>query len=333
MIIFLYGEDTYRSRKKLKELKEKFLREIDPGGGSLIIINGETANMEKINEAAAARSLFARKRMIIVEKLLSNKSKIVLDQAVEYFTKLNKQKNKDEDDNIIIFWDDLSGVKIGFNKMYKFLIKQKFVQNFKLLSNTEAVSWVKNEVKSRQAKISGQAAMSLSSLFGSDLWQLSNEIDKLINFKRGQQEKLIDSESGGEIGIQDIEKLARGKADENIFALTDAISGKNKARALELLEMEIAAGITEAYLIHMIIRQFRILLQIRQGLEQGLTSRKMINQLKLHPFVVQKSITQARNFSMDILKKIFYSLVEIDKKVKTGQTDTKTAISLLIAGS
>ena len=333
MIIFLYGKDTYRSRKKLKELKEKFLREIDPGGSSLITIDGEIVNMEKINEIVAARSLFTRKRMIIIEKLLSNKSKIVLDQAAEYFRKLSKQKNKDEEDNIIIFWDDLGGGKIGANKLYKFLIKQKFVQNFKLFSNTEAINWVKNEVKARQAKISGQAALSLSSLFGSDLWQLSNEIDKLINYKRGQQEKLLDNDSGGEIGLADIEKLARGKADENIFALTDAISSKNKARALELLEKEIAAGITETYLIHMIIRQFRILLQIRQGLEEGLTSRKMINQLKLHPFVVQKSITQARNFSMEILKKIFHSLVEIDKKIKTGQTDTKTAISLLIANS
>ena len=348
MIIFLYGEDTFRSRKKLKELKEKFLREVDSGGSSLATVDGETATMAKINEVVSVPSLFSRKRLIIIEKALSNKSKVVQDQIHEYFKIAENKKNKkipaagkakeqagqdEKEDNIIIFWDELGSENLGANKLYKFLKKQKFAQEFKPLSNTEATNWVKNEVKARQAKISGQAALSLTSLFGNNLWQLSNELNKLINYKRGEKEKLINKDSGGEIGLSDIEKLSRGKADENIFALTDAISNKNKARALELLEKEIEAGITETYLMHMIIRQFRILLQIRQGLEEGLSSRKMINQLKLHPFVVQKSITQARNFSLDILKKKFNSLVNIDRQVKTGQTDMKTAVSLLIANS
>lgn len=83
--------------------------------------------------------------------------------------------------------------------------------------------------------------------------------------------------------------------------------------------------------MHMIIRQFRILLQVRQALDNGHGSRKIINELKLHPFVVQKSLNQVRKFSLAPLKSIFQNLVQIDKEIKSGQTGAKAALSLLIA--
>ncbi len=62
MIIFLYGEDTFRSRRKLNELKEKFLREVDPSGNSLTILDGEKTELEKINEAISPSSLLSKKK-------------------------------------------------------------------------------------------------------------------------------------------------------------------------------------------------------------------------------------------------------------------------------
>jgi len=125
--------------------------------------------------------------------------------------------------------------------------------------------------------------------------------------------------------------LVRGNFDENIFALTDAISNKNNSLAAKLLEEQIEAGLADAYLINMIIRQFRILLQIRQALDSGQSSRQMISALRLHPFIVQKGINQVRRFDLDSLKNILSKLVEIDFKMKTGQADARTMLNLLIA--
>lgn len=342
MIIFLYGEDTYRSREKLKELKEKFIEKADPSGNSVVVINGEATNMEKINEAVAAHSLFSRKRLIIIENIFNNKSKELINQVAEYINKIlnaeKKDKKKsaggdstsDKEDNVIIFWDDISGEKMGRNKLYTCLSKAEFCQNFKPLSNTETVAWIREKAKTKGINIRQQAAVRLSSLFGSDLWQIGNEINKLANYKLGQTSQLIKGQTEVIIEVNDVDQLARGNYDENIFALTDAISNKNRNQALALFENEIAAGAAENYLMHMIIRQFRILVQIRQSLDLGHTSRKIISQLKLHPYVVQKTMSQVRNFSLPVLKNIFSRLVEVDQKLKTGQTDIKTAISLLI---
>ena len=324
MIIFLYGEDTFRSRQKLKELKDKFLRDIDPSGNSLVVLGGENITLNEINEIVASPSLFSKKRMIVIEDIFSNKDKDIFEALKNYFS----QKEKGQE-NIVIFWDEVISEDMNKNKLFSFLSKQKFTQEFRKLSNTETINWIKKEFQKRDAKIKPQAAILLSSLVGSDLWQINNEINKLINFKKAQC-LLGDKVCEAEIEKEDVENLVRGKFDENIFAFTDAISNKNKAQALNLFEKEIDAGVTEGYLLHMIIRQFRILTQVRQALDQGATSRKIANTLKLHPFVAQKALTQVRNFSLLVLKYIFHNLVEIDKKIKTGQSDFKTELSLLI---
>ena len=173
--------------------------------------------------------------------------------------------------------------------------------------------------------------MHLTALFGSDLWQLDNEINKLISYKRGQKPELVKDARIAQIEVEDVDQLARGSADENIFALTDAISNRNKALALKLFEQEIDSGVTESYLMHMVTRQFKIMLMIRQALDQGLTPRQIMGQLKLHPFVVQKTSTQVRKFVLADLKKLFHRLVDIDSQIKTGVAELKPALSLLIA--
>jgi len=342
MIIFIYGEDTFRSREKLKELKEKFIEKADPSGNSIVCINGETTSIEKVNEATAAHSLFSRKRLIIIENIFSNKSKELINQVAEYInnklTAEKKDKKKsavgdstsEKEDNVIIFWDDISGEKMGRNKLFTLLSKTDYCQNFELMSNTQTITWIRKKAKAKGINIRQQAAVRLSSLFGSDLWQIGNEINKLANYKLGRTSQLIKGQTEVLIEVNDVDQLARGNYDENIFALTDAISNKNKNQALALFENEIAAGAAESYLMHMIIRQFRILVQIRQSLDLGHTSRKIISQLRLHPYVVQKTMSQVRNFSLPVLKNIFSHLVEIDQKLKTGQVDIKTAINLLI---
>jgi len=321
MIIFYYGENTFLSRQKLRELQDKFTREVDPTGENLSVLDGTVIDFGRINEAMSSQSLFVRKRMVIVENILQNKSKVLGEQLIEYLKNL-----KEANDNIIIFWDSVSGEKLGANKLFKFLSTQKFVQQFLPLSNTDATAWVKKEVENQGAKITQSVAMHLTALFVSDLWQLSNEIAKLISYK-----KSLNNKGEIEIEIKDIEMMSRGVVDENIFAMTDAISNKNKSLAVQLFEKEIEAGVAEHYLIHMIARQFKILMQVRQALDSGHSSRKIIGDLKLHPFVVQKASAQVRNFNLEVLKNIYLKLVEMDYLFKTGQGDLMSLISLFMA--
>jgi DNA polymerase III delta subunit len=362
MIIFLYGEDGFRAKKKIRELKDKFLREVDKSGGSIEYVDGKTADLQEINEKAATASLLASKRMIIIEDIFSNKNKDLLPEVAEYFQA--KEKNKWE--NIVVFSDSsiktkrkMGGEEIvkadaeGRDKplgkkeqqLFAFLNKQKFVQEFKKFNNSELSAWIKREVEARGGAISSRATEILIGLVGYDLWQIDREIDKLINYKDGGKKSPL--ERGGQplagrgvldsvaekltIEPEDVEKLVKGNFDDNIFALTDAIGARNKALAVKLLEEQFELGANEIYLLTMITRQIKIIMQVRQALDLGQSSRQIISELKLNPYVVQKAIEQARHFSLEALKIIFSKLVEIDFKIKSGQGEPAELLDILLA--
>jgi len=342
MIVFLYGQDSFRSRLKLKELKDKYLREVDKAGSGLSSVSGAKATFAEIAAAIGPASLLSKKRLIVIEDIFASKDQAIFEKTHDYL------KKNSQSDNIIIFWEanlklkkiknallpflvDSGGQDKPLNKkssdLFKFLAKQKYVFSFNLLSHAELAGWVRKEVARRGGKISLEAATVLIGLVGSDGWQISQEIDKLLSFK--QSEKL--TESLLEISAADVKKLVQGVFSENIFALTDAISSKNKSLAIKLLDEQIAAGLDGSYLLNMFVRQFRILLQLRQALDSGLTSRQIATQIKLHPFVLQKGLEQARNFNLATLKNIFKRLAEIDYLVKSGRGDYITGLNVLIA--
>lgn len=324
MIIFLYGEDSFRSRLKLKELKEKFIRDVDPAGHSLTILDEDKLSMEKINQAIGSISLLSKKRMIIIEGVFSKKEELA-GQLSEYF----KNRQEAQDDNILIFRDEIKKTeKLGKIKsqLFNFLSKQKYAQEFKAFSNIEMLNWLKKEVDARGGQITAEAASLLIALTGGDMWQLDQEIEKLVNYKKSaaRDEKT-------KIGTAEVKELVAGVFDDKIFALTDAISSKNKPLALKLFEEQSEFGKSDDFLLNMITRQVKILLQVRQALDSGVGIRDVSAVLKIHPFVAQKCISQVRNFNLPGLKKLLDELVRVDYLMKSGKADIKISLSLLLA--
>jgi DNA polymerase-3 subunit delta len=347
MILFFFGEDTFRARQKINELKQKFKKEIDASGNDIAIIDGAKASMEEVNEKTSSSSLFHKKRMVVIEDFFSNSSKSVFKAMVDFL------ERKKDLENVIIFYEpnlrtegkklDPQKAKIANSKgelkalikdqkeLFQALSHQQFVQEFKSLSNSEASIWVKKELEERSAFMSFATINLLVGMVGNDLWRLNNEIEKLINYKKSAHPGLAQAGAKIEIDNKDLDLLVRGKFDENIFALTDALSVRNKAVVIRLLEEELDAGVSEFYLISMIMRQFKILLQIRQALDFGFTSRKIISSLKLHPFVAQKGINQVRNFNREQLKKIYYQTIRADSMIKSGNIEPRLALDLIFS--
>ena len=336
MIIFIFGEDDFRGKQKVRELKDKFLRDVDPGGNSLSVIDGSTTTMKEINEKVGTSSLLSSKRMVVIEDLFSNSS--ILEEAKNYFY----QKEKEED-KVLVFWEpgiktkkkgggkqvvtwDSSGREKPLTKkaseFFTFLNKQQYVQEFPLLSRAGIAKWAQEKIEDQGLSISNRALQLLVGLTGGDLWQLQEEINKLVAYKKGNNSQ--------EIEYQDVKMMVSGMFTDNIFALTDALSNKNSAEAVRLLEEQMESGANEHYLLTMIIRQIRILLQIRQALDKGHSSQQIAKQLKLHPFIVQKGVNQVKGFDLEKLKKALNELIEIDKALKSGQGEAKSLLDLFI---
>jgi len=318
MIIFLYGPDSFRARRFLKEMKEKFIREVDANENSLDILDGQNVDLKLITEKINTGSLFAQKRMLIIENLFNNKKVSIFKELTSYLPKLENR-----DDLIIIFKDSEiadKNLNTESKKLFIFLKKRKFSQEFKNLTPAGLNNFIKKEAESYNKKISQEVANKLIQQTNGDLWTVAQNIKKAA---LSSDKELID--------LNTISLYLTDKFTENIFALTDAISNKNRALAVKILEEQYAAGISEEYLIVMLARQFKILLRIKEALVAQSSPDKIASTLKLHPFVVKKGLSQIKNFSMTQLKDYFNKIIEFDKKNKSGQGDTKTELLLLIA--
>ncbi len=329
MIFFLYGEDSYRSAQKSKELKEKFIKEVDKSGLNLTSLDGENLDMEKLNQTVSTAPFLADRRMIIIKNLISkNKDKSIQKEVVGLLK--NLEKRKDKKDNIIIFWESGVGSKKKFGKpslagvlvKYLFSLKDVHKQEFELLNIYNLEKWIQSEVVKRGGKTEREAVKYLAILVGNNLWQISSEINKLLAYKKNE-----------EILTDDVGLLVKGKFDDNIFNLIDALSNKNDKLTVKLLADQLDSGVSESYILSMLIRQFRILLQIKELIEGNgsLSNFQVASELNIHSFTAQKALAQVRNFNLAELKRIYSQLLELDIQIKTGYSRPEVALDLFVA--
>jgi len=320
MIIFLYGADTFRSHRLLQEMKNKFIKDTDHDANSLSLVDGQSATLKEIAEKINTGSLFVKKRLVVIENIFKNKKIKIFPELADYLKKFSAGE-----DNIIIFIDEELNtkdkpLKVDAKKLFTFLNKQKFVQEFKALTNLQLLNFIKKEAATYQKEMGANAASYLINMTGGDPWLIASEVKKLCFYS---PTKIITE--------NDVKELCVGAVSEDIFALTDALSAKNKTAALRLLEEQYAAGLSDEYLIAMLIRQFKILLQIRTALDNNLSQTEIAANLHLHPFVVKKGLSQARNFSEGSLKNCLNRLIHLDFSNKNGLSHTKTELMLLIS--
>jgi DNA polymerase-3 subunit delta len=116
----------------------------------------------------------------------------------------------------------------------------------------------------------------------------------------------------------------------SIFDLVDCVGRRQSDRALRLLHHMLDDGQAPLYLLTMLARQVRILIQVSELQAQGRTSKEITKQLKLHPYVVEKGLAQAQNFTMAQLETAHQYLVNTDWAIKTGKVESILALDTLI---
>jgi DNA polymerase-3 subunit delta len=322
MIILIHGEDTFRSQKRLKQLKEAFIEKYNSSGFNVVQLEGVETTLEKFRSVSFTGGLLDNKRLVVVKNLITGGN----PELVEGVLEILKEK-KFPEDNVLIIWEGVieekGKAKIkGGAKTKKLLLaqlKKEREEIFHLLSNSQLSSWIQNEVKERGGKIERSAVEELIAKVGTDLWQMDSEIEKLINYVRGQ---IITTKHVGE--------FVKSKYDENIFHLTDALGQKNKEQALRLVRDQLAIGTEPLQLLSKFIWQFRNLLLVSEMLSANKTQKEISDTLKLHPFVIQKTIPQARRFSHEQLGFIYQKLVDIDFDLKNSQVKPELLFDLMV---
>lgn len=317
MFIFLYGPDTFRLNEKVQAIKNKYLEKNSSGTDLSVLDYGENTAVQQFKDSISAQGLFSSKNLVIVANALSSP----IEKQKEILEFLKKQKTLSTDEDTIIVFSEKSNPKKNLS-LYKYLEKNSKKQEFEPLKGTKLEQWVLSYAKniSSEVSFSRPALNLLLSFTDNDLYLLSGEIGKLVNYK-----------NAGIIDENDVELLVKSKVNSNMFETIEALASGNKVQALKLFHQQLEKGEDAHYILSMYVYQIRTLLKIGDFFWQGITMPAQIAQASgLHPFVVQKSLSQVRNLTESKTKQMLKTLADIDHQAKTGKTDLILALDSFI---
>lgn len=317
MIIFFYGEDTFRLKQKLRELKEKFIAS-SLGEANLVVLTGKTLTFEEFVRQVLAIPFLSRKRLLVVENFLKNGSPTIQKKVADFLKPHKKSsESKVPDSTILVFIEE--GCPDRREILFKTLKTIGRLQEFTPLSEEAMRAWIRKEVLGRGGEVEAEVIRKLAAFVGNDLWRMSNEISKLLAYNR-----LINAAS--------VEMLVNSQIQANIFELCEAIAAKSLSRAMQELVKLLQSGYAELYILTMIIYEYRNLLIIKDALLRSpkLNKWSLSAKVKLHPYVVGKTLPMAKKYSLDELKKKYEKILYFETAIKTGKIEPKIALELLV---
>jgi DNA polymerase-3 subunit delta len=157
----------------------------------------------------------------------------------------------------------------------------------------EAVRWISEYCASREApvKIDSDGARELVDALGGDMMMISNELEKLMLYVGAKNH----------ITLGDVETMVLAAKQRSLYELTDAISAKERVRALEILDAILSSGDGEEAAIghiYMLAKTFRQMLVI---LERNVRDQRMLwaalwQGFRVPPFAADDIIKQARRY-------------------------------------
>ena len=155
----------------------------------------------------------------------------------------------------------------------------------------DAARWVLDTASAQGVKVEADAARELVDALGADMMMIASELEKLILYA-GERKRIT---------LGEVEAMILAAKQRSLYELTDAISAKDRKRALEILDAILStadgedAAIGHLFMLAKTFRQMLVILEknvrdsraIWQALWQG---------FRVPPFAAEDVIRQARRY-------------------------------------
>ena len=195
------------------------------------------------------------------------------------------------------------------------------------VDETDALKWIAAEAKRRDIQVDHDAARELADALGADMMLIASELEKLILYVGAK--KLIT--------LGDVETMVLAAKQRSLYELTDAISAKDRARAVSLLHglLNASDGGEDSAIGHlyMLARTFRQMLVI---LEKNVRDSRAIWQalwqgFRMPPFAAEDVIRQARRYkSRRELTRALRLIARADLELRSQPPDKRLVLERLV---
>ena len=195
------------------------------------------------------------------------------------------------------------------------------------VDEADALKWIAGETKRREVQIDNDAARELADALGADMMLIASELEKLVLYVGPKKQ----------ITLGDVETMVLAAKQRSLYELTDAISARDRARALSLLHGLLNASDAgeDAAIGHlyMLARTFRQMLVI---LEKNVRDSRAIWQalwqgFRMPPFAAEDVIRQARRYkSRRELTRALRLIARADLELRSQPPDKRLVLERLV---
>lgn len=165
------------------------------------------------------------------------------------------------------------------------------IVEFARVEESEAVKWVSEQAVREEVKIDSDAAREMVDALGGDMMMISGELEKLVLYV-GEKKRIT---------LGDVETMVLAAKQRTLYELTDAISAKDRPRALEVLDAIMSSGDGDEAAIghlYMLAKTFRQMLVIseRNVRDSRALWQALWQGFRVPPFAAEDIVKQARRY-------------------------------------
>lgn len=300
MIYTLYGDDTYRSRKKLRSIIEQY--RIKAGSDfNMHRFDAQDDDLLNLKAIVGGNSLFPTKKLSIIEYAFCERMAVLHPSGAQ----LAASKEQ-----VIIMWDGaLDSNKKKYLKIWEpFFIK---AQEFNTLSAGNRQRWIMQEASERGIMLNDTDIKQLIQCTG-DSWTLIQLLEKIAT------------------GVEmDAQTSLTGGA-QNIFSLGDAFFSRNP-QAIYILHELLGRGEDEFGLFSYLANRSRALVVVKVCEQEH---KQIPSWLGIHPFVAKKTSHLVHNLSLAQCRAFAWRFFEEDARIKIGLArPSESLMSMLLIPS
>lgn len=325
MFYILYGEDDFSRDEALARIKEG-LGDSEALATNTSVFEGRDITLDQLAATCDTMPFLGPARLVIVRGLLglfesAEKAKKTPRSKATGWTSLKEYVKHMPASTVLVLVD--AKLKKG-NSLLKALAPVATSKEFPALRGAGLADWIHRQAKESGGALAPSAARMLAGVVGSNLWILSNEIEKLCLYA-----------SGRTVEADDVAAMVASAREPSVFAMVDAILEGRTTVATGLLHRLEDEGAAPPYLLFMITRQFRQVILAKDLLQTKGRAGEIGAALGIGGYGLEKTIDQAKAHTMQRLKEVYEKLLDTDLAIKTGRyggTRGELALDLLVSG-
>ena len=304
-IYLLYGEEAFLKNSYKNRLKEAI---IGDDTMNFARFEGKGLDVDELIRLADTMPFFAERRLILVED--SGFFKSASDALVQYLPSM-------PDTTILLFVETEVDKR---NRLYKKVKDMGYAAELNRQDSAQLARWAGGILTREQKKITKHTMELFLSMAGDDMENIRMDLEKLISYTLGREV----------ITDEDVLAVCTVQVTNRIFEMVSAIVNRQPRKAMDLYEDLLTLKEPPMRILFLIARQFNQLLQVKDLMGKGMDKGTIASKLKMQPFVVGKTMPQARQFGREQILSYVEFCVETEEAVKSGRLQDRLAVELLI---